>query len=235
MAEPLPPLWSARLAQAELLRDLTPESRTAMLAIGTRRRAARRSRLFSAGDAAGTLFVLVSGRVKLVVGNPDGQEVIVRFLGPGDLLGGVAALPKGRYSASAEVVDEAELATWTRTDLAALIADDPRLLVAILGVVARRMGDVQGQLQELATERVAQRVARALLRLARQLGRRTDDGVLIDMPLSRQNLAELTGTTLFTVSRLLSAWESEGLLEVGRERVVIRAPHGLVRIAEDLP
>jgi CRP-like cAMP-binding protein len=96
------------------------------------------------------------------------------------------------------------------------------------------MGEVQGQLQELATERVAQRVARALLRLAAQLGEKTETGVRIDLPLSRQSLAELTGTTLYTVSRLLSAWESEGLLEVGRERVTIRSPHGLVRIAEDL-
>jgi CRP-like cAMP-binding protein len=97
------------------------------------------------------------------------------------------------------------------------------------------MGEVQGQLQDVATERVARRVARALLRLAAQLGRKTEEGILIDLPLSRQNLAELTGTTLFTVSRLLSGWEAEGLLEVGRERVVIRAPHGLARIAEDLP
>jgi CRP-like cAMP-binding protein len=235
VAGDLPGIWGERLKEAELLRDLAPESRTALLAAGTRRRAARRTLLFSAGEAADTLFLLVSGRVKLVRGNADGQEVIVRFFAPGELLGGVAALPDRRYPATAEVVDDAELATWSRAALVPLMTRDPHLATAILGVVATRMGEVQGQLQELATERVAQRVARALLRLARQLGRKTEAGILIDLPLSRQNLAELTGTTLFTVSRLLSAWEAEGLLEVGRERVVIRSPHGLVRIAEDLP
>ena len=74
-----------------------------------------------------------------------------------------------------------------------------------------------------------------LLRLARQSGRKNADGILIDLPLSRQSLAEMTGTTLYTVSRILSQWEAHGLVETGRERVVIRRPHGLVVIADDLP
>jgi CRP-like cAMP-binding protein len=78
-------------------------------------------------------------------------------------------------------------------------------------------------------------VARALLRLARQTGRRVENGVLLDLPLSRQDLGEMTGTTLYTVSRIMSNWEQKGLIETGRERVVILEPHGLVTIAEDLP
>jgi CRP-like cAMP-binding protein len=93
---------------------------------------------------------------------------------------------------------------------------------------------VQERLRELATERVEQRVARTLLRLARQVGRKVEGGVLIDMPLSRQDLAEMTGTTLYTVSRILSQWEQQHLVETGRERILIRQPHGLVAIAEDL-
>jgi CRP-like cAMP-binding protein len=89
--------------------------------------------------------------------------------------------------------------------------------------------------QELVTERVEQRLARALLRLARQAGQRSEQGVLIGFPLSRENLADMTGTTLYTVSRILSSWEHQGLVEAGRERVLIRRPHALVAIAEDLP
>lgn len=223
------------LAAAELIRDLEPPARAALLAAASWRNAPKRSLLFAAGDDAETLFVLATGRVKLVRSNAEGQEVIVRFVGAGEILGAVAALPAARYPASAEVVDDARLATWSRDRLAPVLAAYPEVTTQLLGLVTRRMGEVQTQLQELATERVAQRVARALLRLAAQLGRKTDDGILLDLPLSRQNLAELTGTTLFTVSRLLSAWESDGLLDVGRERVTIRAPHRLVRIAEDLP
>jgi CRP-like cAMP-binding protein len=74
-----------------------------------------------------------------------------------------------------------------------------------------------------------------LLRLVRQLGRRTDEGILIDIPLSRQDLAEMTGTTLYTVSRILSHWEQQGLVITGRERVTLCKSHELVIIAEDLP
>jgi hypothetical protein len=74
-----------------------------------------------------------------------------------------------------------------------------------------------------------------VLRLAHQTGRRTDKGVLLDLPISRQDLGEMTGTTLYTVSRILSRWEQSGLIESGRERIIIRSPHDLVIIAEDLP
>jgi CRP-like cAMP-binding protein len=97
------------------------------------------------------------------------------------------------------------------------------------------MGELSDRLRELATERVARRVAHALLRLVRKAGRRTDRGVEIDMPLTREDIARLSGTTLFTVSRLMADWEEAGIVESGRERVTIRSPHGLVAIAEDLP
>jgi len=230
----LPELWSERLAAAELVRDLAPEARAQLFAAGRPRRLPRRAILFSEGEDAAALYLLVSGRLKLLRSSADGQEVIVRFVGPGELLGAVAALPGARYPATAEVVDDAELAAWTREALAPVLVRHPELTTALLGIVTRRMGDVQGRLQELSTERVARRLARTLLRLAAQLGRKTDEGILLDLPLSRQNLAELTGTTLFTVSRLLSAWESEGLLRSSREQVTILQPHGLVRIADDL-
>jgi CRP-like cAMP-binding protein len=101
-------------------------------------------------------------------------------------------------------------------------------------LLAGRLQELQDRYRELATERVERRVARALLRLARQTGRKVENGVLIDFPLTREDLAEMTGTTLYTVSRILSGWEKEGLIETGRQRVLIRSPHGLVAIAEDL-
>lgn len=78
-------------------------------------------------------------------------------------------------------------------------------------------------------------MARTLLRLASQTGRQMPGGVLLDMRLSRQDLANMTGTTVYTVSRVLSRWEQDGLVKSRRERVLIRKPHGLVVIAEDLP
>ena len=85
----------------------------------------------------------------------------------------------------------------------------------------------------MSTERVEQRIAHALLRLVNQSGRKTEEGIEIDFPLSREDVAEMTGTTLHTVSRLLSKWESEGLVTGGRQRIIVKDPHALFLIAEN--
>ena len=85
------------------------------------------------------------------------------------------------------------------------------------------------------TERVERRVARALLRLVHDAGRRAEGGVEIAFPVSRQDIAEMTGTTLYTVSRLLSGWEERGIVRSSRQRIVLTKPRALVAIAEDLP
>jgi CRP-like cAMP-binding protein len=84
----------------------------------------------------------------------------------------------------------------------------------------------------MSTQQVEQRVAHALLRLAKQTGKKSDEGILIDFPISRQDIAEMTGTTLHTVSRLLSTWETRGLVRSGRQKVTIVEPHRLFMLAE---
>jgi CRP-like cAMP-binding protein len=98
--------------------------------------------------------------------------------------------------------------------------------------MANRFATLQGQYLEMATQRVEQRVALTLLRLVRQFGKRVEDGVLIDMPLSRQDLAEMTGTNIFNVSRILSSWEQEGVVQTGRKRVVLCKAHALIQLTE---
>lgn len=104
-----------------------------------------------------------------------------------------------------------------------------------LRFVASRYHDLQRRYRQAMTERVERRVARALLRLVHEAGRRVDQGVAVDFPIPRQDIAEMTGTTLFTVSRLLSAWEDQGIVQSSRQHVVLTKPHALVAIAEDLP
>ena len=87
----------------------------------------------------------------------------------------------------------------------------------------------------MSTQQVERRVAHALLRLAKQAGRKVEHGIEIDFPISRQDIAEMTGTTLHTVSRTLSAWEQQGLIESGRQRIVLRDPHRLFELAEETP
>ena len=85
---------------------------------------------------------------------------------------------------------------------------------------------------EMSSEQVEQRIAHTILRLVKQSGRKTDDGIEIDFPITRQDIAEMTGTTLHTVSRLISSWEDEGLVRGGRQKVTVIDPHGLMLIAE---
>jgi CRP/FNR family transcriptional regulator, nitrogen oxide reductase regulator len=133
------------------------------------------------------------------------------------------------------VVEDGEALAWDAQAMIRLLHSYQRIALNLAQLLAGRVEELQDRFRELATERVEQRVARAVLRLARQAGRRVDDGVLIDMALTRQDLAQMTGTTLYTVSRILSRWDAAGLVEAPRERLLIRSPHGLVVIAEDLP
>jgi CRP-like cAMP-binding protein len=190
--------------------------------------------LFSEGDEATSFFVVHSGSVKLSQLAATGHTVVLRLLGPGDPIGGVAAFSGGTYPVSAEAVTAASLFEWQGAQMASLMARHSRLAINALRFVASQLHDLQMRYRQLATEKVERRVARALLRLVQHAGRKVEDGVLIDMPLSREDVAEMTGTTLYTVSRILSHWESDGVLEAGRQRLVIRKPHALVAAADDL-
>jgi CRP-like cAMP-binding protein len=116
-----------------------------------------------------------------------------------------------------------------------LLETEPRVAVNALRFIAARYHDLQRRYRQLMTERVERRLARALLRLVHDAGRRVDAGIEITFPVSRQDIAEMTGTTLYTVSRLLSAWEAQGIVQSGRQHIVLTKPHALVAIAEDLP
>jgi CRP-like cAMP-binding protein len=121
------------------------------------------------------------------------------------------------------------------TTMRQLLETETAIAVNAVRFVADRLHDLQRRYRQAMTERVERRVARAVLRLVHDAGRRVDGGVEITFPVSREDVAEMTGTTLYTVSRLLSAWEEQGIVRSGRQRIVLTKPHALVAIAEDLP
>ena len=223
------------LAGTDLFRDLPRDDLERIARRARTRSAARGDSLFAEADPAEQVGLVLSGRLKLVQLSADGREVILRLVGPGGLVGAVALFEGAAYPASAVAMEATEVLLWSGGDLRSEMLDSPALAVNALRVLAGRMGRLQDRLRELTTERVERRIARALLRLVRHAGRRTDEGVEIDMRVTRQEIAELTGTTLFTVSRTLSAWEEAGMVRTGRQQVIILRPHALVALAEDLP
>jgi CRP-like cAMP-binding protein len=190
---------------------------------------------FNEGDAADEMFVLTSGRVKLTQLTPEGHQVVLRLISAGDAFGGVGAFGDPQYPVSAEAIELSTALGWKSATMRAIMEEYPAVAMNALHFVAGRLHDLQRRYRQLMTERVERRIARALLRLVREAGRRVDAGVEIDFPISRQDIAEMTGTTLYTVSRLLSAWESKGIVHSQRQRVILAKPRVLSAIAEDLP
>ncbi len=231
----LDPTTRSLLAGCPLFETLAEDVLDEVAARGSRAEIGRHDIVFLEGDAAETFLLVLSGRLKLIQTSAEGQEVIVRYVGPGEMCAVVALFPGNSYPVTAEAVEETGIIRWGRTRMEELFEKHPPLALNAMRLLSERMREVTSRLRELSTEKVARRVARALLRLARKTGKLVEGGVLLDLPLSREDLAARTGTTLFTVSRLLAEWEREGIVETGRERVIITHPHALVTIAEDLP
>lgn len=191
--------------------------------------------VFRQEDPARVLYVVRTGRIRVSELTVEGDEVLLRFLEPGYMLGGMAALEGMRYPVNAEAVVDSSALAWSHQTIDRMIDRYPQLARNAMRLMVGRIRELQQRTVELATERVEQRIARTLLRLAEQAGKRTSEGVLLDMQLSRQDIAAMTGTTLFTVSRALSRWSEQGILAVGRQRVTLRQPHELVAVADNLP
>lgn len=190
---------------------------------------------FRQGDAATHFYVLVEGHARLSQITPEGQQVTLGLVGPAHEAGIIAAIAGAVYPLDLQAVEPCAALAWDHAVLGALLEAHPVLALRALRMIAGRFVELQDRYRELATERVERRVARALLRLAEQIGRPDPPGIAIAAPLARRDLAELAGTTIFTVSRVLSAWEAEGVVATGRERVVVRDLRRLTAIAEDLP
>jgi CRP-like cAMP-binding protein len=224
-----------RLELAPIFKDLDDLQLIEVLQAGRQREVEPDTFLYMQGDEAISFYLLLNGRIKLTQVTPDGQEIILRYASPGESFGLIAVLTEQTYPVSAYVVNNSRILVWQRSEMNTLMGRMPTMAMNALRILSGRVREFQDRIRELSTERVEQRIARAVLRLAHQTGKKVPQGIFLDLPISRQDLAEMTGTTLFTVSRTLSKWETMGLIITGREQIIIHAPHGLVCIADDLP
>lgn len=189
--------------------------------------------LFRQGDPPQAIFVVLSGEFKATQVTPEGDRVVVRLVGPGDLAGHVSMFCNTPYPATPLAMTESIALAWTHQDFTSLMARHPALSLAVIRNMAQAIENAHTRLREAATERVERRVAHALLRLVKQSGHRIDGGIEISFPITRHDIALMTGATLYTVSRILSTWEEKGIVNGGRRHLVIRAPHALMKIAEE--
>ena len=191
---------------------------------------------FFQGDPATYFYVLVSGRAKLLQTNPAGQQVNLRTINEWQMFGALGAVRENAtYPATAQALQDSTALTIESSFLKEMMKTRPYLSQSLMQLMTGYIMEMQERYRELATERVERRIALTVLRLAAQVGKRTNGNEMtVELLLSRQDVAEASGTTIFTVSRVLADWERRGLVEAGRERVLIRNPHGLVQISEGL-
>ncbi len=206
-----------------------------VIAEGFRKTVQQGTFLFWQDEPARYMYVLLQGRVRLVKTTPEGQRVVIRYITPGEMFGVIAVLGQVTYPVTAEVAESGEVIGWSGDTMHALMECYPRIALNAMHQMAGRLRELLRRVQELSTERVERRIAHVLLRLTRQCGRKVEDGIQIDFSITREEIAQLAGTTLFTVSRTISKWEKQGILQTSREHMLIRQPHALVVIAEDLP
>ncbi len=228
----LPDIDLTTVAQTPLFQGLAAKDLAEIMRQGQPRFAEKNSGFFMQGDPAERIYLLISGQLKLTQVNADGQQILLRAIGAYQLFGAVAMTQQETYPVTAEAMEDCTALTWSKTTIMALVGQFPQLALNAISMMAQYAQEFQERFRQMATERVERRLAHTLLRLAAQTGKKIPEGVWIDLPLTRQDLAEMTGTTLYTVSRLLTQWETQGLIIADRERIIIRFPHGLVSIAE---
>jgi CRP-like cAMP-binding protein len=187
--------------------------------------------VFEQGQTATHFFLLLHGRLKVTQVTEDGKQIIVRVVHPGDLFGFAKALQRSDYPGTSLAVSESIAICWPTELWPQFIDKNPRLAVTAMQTIGQRLQEAHTRLREMSTEEVERRVAHTVLRLAEQAGKKEGNGVRIDFPISRQDIAEMTGTTLHTVSRILSAWEAKGLVEGGRQKLLVSDVKGLAALA----
>jgi CRP-like cAMP-binding protein len=223
----------SQIQDLALFRNLSPAEAESILQSGRQKKVGSEEFFFMQDDPADAFYVLTQGKVRLSQFTSDGQQILLRIIVPITPFGAVALAENERYPVSAQAIEPATAIVWPKATLDRLLVKYPQLAINAVKILAEHVQEFQQRFTEIATQRVERRLARMILRLANQIGVKTERGVEVNLPLSRQDLAEMVGTTLYTVSRTLSQWETQGLIFSARERLIILYPHGLVKIAEE--
>jgi CRP/FNR family transcriptional regulator, nitrogen oxide reductase regulator len=216
--------------RSPLFSEIGPAESAHIVAAAQERNLSRRQTLFFVGDPVRQLWLLTSGCVKVMQVGPSGCEVILRVAGPGEMVGDFGVAARDAHRSSAQALQPSRLLVWETAVFDSLSDRFPLLRRNMLRVLNHRLHEMDERFREISTEKVAPRLSSQLGRLLLQMGNQVEGGIEIN--LSREELAQLTGTTLFTVSRMLSRWEQDGIVKARREAVLICDSNALVELAE---
>ena len=219
------------LRRTPLFRRLLPEDRRRVAAAATLRSFDKGAVIFNEGEPAEALYTVVSGRVKVFKTTARGTDVILEIFGPGDPVGAVAVYEARAYPASAVAVEPTTCLAIARTAFFALLEAHPTLVRGLLTGLTHRLIELTNRLGELTGGRVEARLARLFLKLAADIGAPRPGGTFIPLALSRQELADMIGTTIETAIRIMSRWSKEGLVRTERDGFLLLDRASLEEIA----
>ena len=215
---------------SELFADLPGHESRTVLSAARSRNFVSREVVFLAGDPAKEVFLLASGWVKVTQVSGSGLEVILRIDPPGEIIGTFGPGAEGKHTSTAQALEECEMLVWDSASFESLLERFPLLRRNMGRILERRLSELEVRLCEISTETVSPRLAHALIRLLGRMGRKTNGHVEIN--LSQEALAQMTAMTSFTVSRVLSKWEQQGLVSLRRGALIVRNYEGLLSLCK---
>jgi CRP/FNR family transcriptional regulator, nitrogen oxide reductase regulator len=219
------------LRTVALFRALSPDDRGHLAEVAVVRSYDKGEALFAEGDASDFLYTILSGRAKVIKSIPSGKEVILEIFGPGDPIGAVAAYEGRPYPATAIAIEATACLLVRRAPFFGLLERHPTLVKGFILGLTQRIVELTKRIPEVAGARVETRFAHLFLKLADKMGRQGPEGTLIPIVLSRQDLADLTGTTIETCIRIMSRWGKEGTVRTEKGGFVLLDRPVLERLA----
>jgi CRP-like cAMP-binding protein len=211
----------AALKQSVLFRRVKPEDRQRLAAVSTVRDFDKGATLFSEGDESELMYTVITGRVKVFKTTARGTDVILELFGAGDPVGAVAVYESRPYPASALALEPTSCLVIPREAFFSLLEGYPSLVRGLLVGLSHRLVELTSRLTELSSGRIEGRLARFLLKLGTDIGQRRADGIFIPLVLSRQELADMIGTTIETSIRIMSRWGKDGVVRTDKDGFVI--------------
>lgn len=213
-----------------LFADLSAADCATIVAAAREKAFARKQTIFAEGDSVEQVIMLLSGCVKISQIGLSGNEVILRLNGAGEIVGAFRMCTQCNHCSTAAAVQPSVALVWDPIEFERLLGRFPALRRNTVLLLEDRLREMEQRFREVSTEKVHSRLSGELLRLCKRLGR--DGGSIMEITLSRAELAQLTGTTLFTVSRLLCQWQTLGIVKVRREAVLVQDFAALTQLSE---